>query len=219
MPFSLDLFACPLCKEKVNAVTNLRIHIACCKSDPIEVRVKRSIASPSPVTSSEESSKEFSNDHSELRTTQQIHKAYGPRFWGHVKIEKVDRVPVDIDGLKHYKVKHENRSTLLAKSRDGRKKKKDSHTNWKNFETVRYKDCNGSLYCPNLTVFICKSILEKMLYILTRKVTVIYVVLVEFLTLVRQGSIQLLKEIQHMFFMLDHMLAYQKMYVSDLQKL
>ena len=26
--------------------------------------------------------------------------------------------------------------------------KKDSHNNWKNFETVCYKDCNGSLYYP-----------------------------------------------------------------------
>ena len=28
--FSLDLFACPLCKENVYDVTNLRIYIACC---------------------------------------------------------------------------------------------------------------------------------------------------------------------------------------------
>ena len=82
MPFSLDLFACPLCKEKVNAVTNLRIHIACCKSDPIEVRVKRSIASPSPVTSSEESSKDFSNDESELRITPANPQSLWPKILG-----------------------------------------------------------------------------------------------------------------------------------------
>ena len=26
---------------------------------------------------------------------------------------------------------------------------KNSYTNWKNFEPVRYKHCNGSLYCLN----------------------------------------------------------------------
>ena len=40
-----------------------------------------------------------------------------------------------------------------------------------------------------LTAYFWKSILEKTLCILTRKVTVIYVVPVEFLTLVSQGSI------------------------------
>ena len=73
-----------------------------------------------------------------------------------------------------------------------------------------------------VTVFICSSIQEKTLYILTGKVAVKQVVPVEFLTLVRKGSIQLLREIccsNTIFFMLDHILAYQKMYVRDLQKL
>ena len=73
-----------------------------------------------------------------------------------------------------------------------------------------------------VTVFICSSIQEKTLYILTGKVAVKQVVPVEFLTLVRKGSIQLLREIccsNTKFFMLDHILAYQKMYVRDLQKL
>ena len=43
-----------------------------------------------------------------------------------------------------------------------------------------------------VTVFIWRSIQEKNLYILTRKVAVIQVVQVEFLTLVRKGNIQLL---------------------------
>ena len=73
-----------------------------------------------------------------------------------------------------------------------------------------------------VTVFICSSIQEKTLYILTVKVAVKQVVPVEFLTLVRKGSIQLLREIccsNTKFFMLNHILAYQKMYVRDLQKL
>ena len=73
-----------------------------------------------------------------------------------------------------------------------------------------------------VTVFICSSIQEKTLYILTGKVAVKQVVPVEFLTLVRKGSIQLLREIccsNTKFFMLNHILAYQKVYVRDLQKL
>ena len=73
-----------------------------------------------------------------------------------------------------------------------------------------------------VTVFICSSIQEKTLYILTGKVAVKQVVPVEFLALVRKGSIQLLREIccsNTKFFMLNHILAYQKMHVRDLQKL
>ena len=95
---------CPRCKQKINGVTNLRIHVVSCKSNPIEVRVKRSVALPSPVTASEKSNEYSSNNESELRTTQQV-----------------DQVPGDIDGLKHYKVRDENTSTILAKSRDGTK--------------------------------------------------------------------------------------------------
>ena len=56
------------------------MHIACCKSGPNRFEVKRFIASPSSVTFLEESSKGFSNDESEHRTTQQIHKAYDPNI-------------------------------------------------------------------------------------------------------------------------------------------
>ena len=106
------MLTCPLCQETVKGVMNLRMHIASCKSYPTEIEVKRFIATPSSVTSSEESSKDFPNNESELRTTQQTNKAYEPKCWSHVRTEKVDPVLVD----KHYKVKHENRSTLLVKS-------------------------------------------------------------------------------------------------------
>ena len=88
------------------------MHIASCKSDPTEIEVKRLIVSPSSVTSSEESIKAFSNNESELRATHQTHKGYQIKFWSHVRTEKAHQVLVD----KHYKVKHGNRSTLLAKS-------------------------------------------------------------------------------------------------------
>ena len=65
-------------------------NIVCCKSDPIELGVKKFTASSSPYTSLKESREDFSNDESEIRTTQLIHKAYEPKFWSHVRIEKVD---------------------------------------------------------------------------------------------------------------------------------
>ena len=88
------------------------MHIVCCISEPPGIEVKQFIASLSSVTSTEESSKGSSNDESELRTTQQIHKTYEPNIWSHVRTEKVDQVLVEKD----YKVKHENRSTLLPTS-------------------------------------------------------------------------------------------------------
>ena len=71
MLISLDLFACPLFKEKLNGVTNLTIHIASSKPNPIEVGVKSSIASSSPVS-----------------TTQQTYKAYGPTFGTKLKFKR-----------------------------------------------------------------------------------------------------------------------------------
>ena len=82
--------AYPVCKETVNNVTNLMMNIACCKSDPTEIGVKKFTALSSLDTSSKESTEDFSNDESEFRTRQLIHKAYEPKFWSHVRIEKVD---------------------------------------------------------------------------------------------------------------------------------
>ena len=115
------MFACPICQENVNGVTNLRIYITCCKSDPIEVRVKRSIGSPSSITSLEESSKDFQMINLNLQQPNKSAKPIWPKILSKIKIEKVDQVPVNTDGLKHYRVKHENASVLIAKSRDGRK--------------------------------------------------------------------------------------------------
>ena len=88
------------------------MHIACCILEPTGIAVKRFIASLSSVTSSEESSKRSSNDESELRTTQKIHKPYQPKIWSHVRTEKVEQVLVEKD----CKAKHENKSTLLPTS-------------------------------------------------------------------------------------------------------
>ena len=125
------------------------MHIACCQSDPTEVGLKRFIVSYSPVTSLKKSNEDFSNDESEFRTTKQIHKVYEPKFWIHVKTEKVDQVPVDID----YKVKQENMENENGKA--------IFITTGK---TVCYKHCNGSCINLILTAFICNSIPEKTIH-------------------------------------------------------
>ena len=60
--------------------------------------------------------------------------------WDDVKVEVVKNIPYDIDGLKYYLVKEENRKELLKSCRDGRRWKRDSHTNWKGFTSVRYRN-------------------------------------------------------------------------------
>ena len=77
----LNFFVCPR-KEKLNSVTNLRIPIASCKSNQTEVGEKRSMASPSPVTASKKSSKDYSNDESEMRTTQKNPQSPWPNVLG-----------------------------------------------------------------------------------------------------------------------------------------
>ena len=97
---------------------------------------------------------------------------------------------------------------------------KNSYTNWKNLEPVHYKDCNGSLYCLNPNwLYLQEYVTENFINFDKNGNSDIYIVPVKILLLVRQGSIQLFREIQHMFLMLDHILAYQKKYVSDLQNL
>ena len=147
-----------------------------------------------------------SNNESEFRTTQQV-----------------DQVPGDIDSLKHYKVKHENTSTMLAKSRDGTKWKRDSHTNWKNFETVCYKDCNRSLFYANPNCFYLQEYTRENVIHFDKKGNwgicgasgVFNTCEARKYTSFKE-NIQLLK---HIFFMLDDILLYQKVYVSNIPKL
>ena len=45
-------------------------------------------------------------------------------------VEVVNALPYDIDGIKVYKVKADNRLQLLEAIKDGRKWKRDSHADW-----------------------------------------------------------------------------------------
>ena len=54
-----------------------------------------------------------------------------------------------VDGLKIYSIKSLARAELLKSLRDGQSWKKDTKTQWKNYDRVRYKNCGGCLCCPN----------------------------------------------------------------------
>ena len=76
---------------------------------------------------------------------------YGPQQWDDVVPIQVAIVPYDLDGRCTYKIQARTRNELLEKCTDGRRWKKDSCTNWNNYESkVRYRDCKGSLRCPRL---------------------------------------------------------------------
>ena len=66
-----------------------------------------------------------------------------------IQLQKVDRVPYDINGTCGYSLTAHTRAELLQTCKDGRPWKKDSGTHWKGYNTTRYKNCNGSLKCPN----------------------------------------------------------------------
>ena len=69
--------------------------------------------------------------------------------WEKVKHIRLDKIPYDINGLKHYVISDKERHKLLEKCRDGRKWERDSSTKWEGFNSVRYRDCHGGHYCPN----------------------------------------------------------------------
>ena len=51
--------------------------------------------------------------------------------------EKFEKIPNDVDDLKHYVVKDESRSSILAKYKGGRKWKSDPCTKWSGYDSVR----------------------------------------------------------------------------------
>ena len=67
-----------------------------------------------------------------------------------IQLQKVDMVPFDVNGTCGYYLTARTRSELLKICKDGRPWKKDSGTHWKGYDTIRYKNCNGSMKCPNL---------------------------------------------------------------------
>ena len=80
-------------------------------------------------------------------------KKIGPELWSNVKIEQVDQIPDDVDGLRVYEVQLNDTSSKqqsrMSTVKDGRPWKKDSGTQWKGLRNVRYSDCLGSHTCIN----------------------------------------------------------------------
>ena len=93
------------------------------------------------------SSRLFSSEDLEIRPK---YKIYGEITWKDVPFEKVEKIPNDVDGLKHYIFKDKSRSSLLAKYKDGTKLTRDSYTKWPAYDRVRYQNCAGSFYCPSI---------------------------------------------------------------------
>ena len=79
----------------------------------------------------------------------QGHKVCGESTWENIERQKVIEIPFNIDGMKVYSIKGSNRTDLLRRCRDDQPWKKDSRAMWSRYGTVRFKDCNGSLRCPN----------------------------------------------------------------------
>ena len=111
--------------------------------------IQRSSDSSSTCSSQLSSSQELENE-VEVRRK---YKIYDEIAWKDVPCEKVDKIPNDADGLKHYVVKDKSRSSLLAKCKDGRKWKRDSCTKWSGYDSVCYQNCAVSFYCPNVDYY------------------------------------------------------------------
>ena len=79
-----------------------------------------------------------------------LNRVYGKQRWKRMKRTRIDRVPYDINGKCAYSIKARSRSLLLERCKDGRPWKKNTRTKWAGYERVRYKDCKGSLRCPNV---------------------------------------------------------------------
>lgn len=73
----------------------------------------------------------------------------GQFLWRKNSMEKVERIPADINGLKVYEIKKPESGSYCSLLKDGRSWKKDSETQWKGYNRVRYSNCRGSFECQN----------------------------------------------------------------------
>lgn len=74
---------------------------------------------------------------------QQKYKIYGEGESARCEAphEKIEKVPSDIDGLKHYVVKDKSRLSLLAICMAVRKRKKKSCIKWEGYDSIHYQNC------------------------------------------------------------------------------
>lgn len=112
--------------------------------------------------SDEELSSSDDDDESvSMMIDRQGNKTLGECAWNKVKIQRTQSLPFDINGLAAYSLKAPNRAELLQKCRDGRPWKNDTRTKWSGYDSVRYKNCNGSLSCPNLDCIFIQKFQER----------------------------------------------------------
>ena len=87
----------------------------------------------------------------ELFTDDHGHRIISTELLSSIERKKVTKIPSDIDGNCGYEITSKSRTELLSACRDGRSwKYPDSQTKWKGYDSVRYKNCNGCLKCPNI---------------------------------------------------------------------
>ena len=96
---------------------------------------------------------ESSEEEEEFFCLKKKQRKLGPQLWKGVKVEQVDRIPDNIDGLSIYSVKITSSSSKtqsrMSAIEDGRQWKKDSGTQWTDVGDLRYSDCLGSDLCTN----------------------------------------------------------------------
>ena len=98
--------------------------------------------------SSAASSSYSGNSDEELQPQTKL-QIFGEITWKSVPVEKLNKLPNDIDRLKHYGIKDKLQNNLLKKCNDGRNWKRDSQTKWAGYISVQYRNCKGSEFCPN----------------------------------------------------------------------
>ena len=98
--------------------------------------------------SSTASSSYSGNSDEELQPKTKL-QIFGEITWKGVPVEKDNKLPNDMDGLKHYVIKDELQNNLLTKCKDGRNWKRDPQTKRAGYRSVRYQNCKRSSFCPN----------------------------------------------------------------------
>ena len=159
-------FQCPICMRRLDSIITFKEHVMVCqpcetiggniaKEESSQLKTNRyaTAVNQSPQMSSDSDDSLDVDLHDSINShtiqSQTGIKVYGKETWSGHKREKVDKIPYNIDGKCCYSVKGSNRQDLLTKCRDGRPWAQDSRSKWSGYSSVRYRNCAGSLSCPN----------------------------------------------------------------------
>ena len=88
-----------------------------------------------------------------MQSTKKRQRKYDPGMWESATVHVVAQLPKGINGLVIYNITNisDGQSKRAALTTDGRKWKKSSVTEWKNYGPMRYSNCNGSYKYTNET--------------------------------------------------------------------